>query len=135
MIPFLYRSNGIDRCISLQPTGIPFTGPRTVFVSKKKLPRTRPFASRPFEELGPTFVKLGQVLSIRPDVLPPKTMKELARLQVGVSGKPVGFWQGGNTRKNRDFMNGVLHNFGISGVKWVITTPVTRFVKPFIGVR
>eukprot|EP00435_Cladocopium_sp_Y103_P016659 s60_g4.t1 len=32
-------------------------------------------------ELGPTFVKLGQVLSIRPDVLPPKTMKELARLQ------------------------------------------------------
>ncbi|CAL1141717.1 unnamed protein product [Cladocopium goreaui] len=33
------------------------------------------------QELGPTFVKLGQVLSIRPDVLPPKTMKELARLQ------------------------------------------------------
>ncbi|CAE7471114.1 unnamed protein product, partial [Symbiodinium sp. KB8] len=32
-------------------------------------------------ELGPTFVKLGQVLSIRPDVLPEKTMKELARLQ------------------------------------------------------
>lgn len=32
-------------------------------------------------ELGPTFVKLGQVLSIRPDVLPPVTMKELARLQ------------------------------------------------------
>eukprot|EP00933_Yihiella_yeosuensis_P047587 TRINITY_DN4343_c6_g1_i1.p1 TRINITY_DN4343_c6_g1~~TRINITY_DN4343_c6_g1_i1.p1 ORF type:complete len:874 (-),score=166.46 TRINITY_DN4343_c6_g1_i1:116-2737(-) len=34
-------------------------------------------------ELGPTFIKLGQVLSIRPDVLPPKTMKELARLQDG----------------------------------------------------
>jgi len=33
------------------------------------------------QELGPTFVKLGQVLSIRPDVLPEKTMKELARLQ------------------------------------------------------
>lgn len=32
-------------------------------------------------ELGPTFVKLGQVLSIRPDVLPPVTMKELARMQ------------------------------------------------------
>lgn len=32
-------------------------------------------------ELGPTFVKLGQVLSIRPDVLPPVTMKELSRLQ------------------------------------------------------
>mmetsp|Transcript_97166 Transcript_97166/g.245055 ORF Transcript_97166/g.245055 Transcript_97166/m.245055 type:complete len:865 (-) Transcript_97166:164-2758(-) len=32
-------------------------------------------------QLGPTFVKLGQVLSIRPDVLPPVTMRELARLQ------------------------------------------------------
>lgn len=32
-------------------------------------------------ELGPTFVKLGQVLSIRPDVLPEVTMKELSRLQ------------------------------------------------------
>lgn len=37
------------------------------------------------QELGPTFVKLGQVLSIRPDVLPPKTMKELARLQDGIA--------------------------------------------------
>jgi len=32
-------------------------------------------------ELGPTFVKLGQVLSIRPDVLPAVTMRELSRLQ------------------------------------------------------
>eukprot|EP00929_Paragymnodinium_shiwhaense_P005316 TRINITY_DN10708_c0_g1_i1.p1 TRINITY_DN10708_c0_g1~~TRINITY_DN10708_c0_g1_i1.p1 ORF type:complete len:857 (+),score=157.37 TRINITY_DN10708_c0_g1_i1:101-2671(+) len=35
-------------------------------------------------DLGPTFVKLGQVLSIRPDVLPPVTMKELSRLQENV---------------------------------------------------
>ena len=34
------------------------------------------------EKLGPTFVKLGQILSIRPDVLPPQIMEELARLQV-----------------------------------------------------
>lgn len=32
-------------------------------------------------ELGPTFIKLGQLLSIRPDVLPPVTMRELSRLQ------------------------------------------------------
>jgi len=33
------------------------------------------------QTLGPTFIKLGQVLSIRPDVLPPAAMDELARLQ------------------------------------------------------
>lgn len=33
------------------------------------------------EELGPTFVKLGQVLSTRPDLLPPKFIIELSRLQ------------------------------------------------------
>ena len=35
------------------------------------------------EQLGPTFIKLGQILSIRPDILPPPVMKELAKLQVG----------------------------------------------------
>jgi predicted unusual protein kinase regulating ubiquinone biosynthesis (AarF/ABC1/UbiB family) len=33
------------------------------------------------QTLGPTFIKLGQVLSIRPDVLPPVAMQELSRLQ------------------------------------------------------
>ena len=33
------------------------------------------------EELGPTFVKLGQVLSTRPDILPPAYITELTRLQ------------------------------------------------------
>ena len=33
------------------------------------------------EKLGPTFIKLGQILSIRPDVLPPSIMAELAKLQ------------------------------------------------------
>ena len=33
------------------------------------------------EKLGPTFIKLGQIMSIRPDVLPPPVMKELAKLQ------------------------------------------------------
>ncbi|CAJ1368415.1 unnamed protein product [Effrenium voratum] len=41
------------------------------------------------QELGPTFVKLGQVLSIRPDVLPPVTMKELARLQDDIETFPT----------------------------------------------
>ncbi len=33
------------------------------------------------EELGPTFVKLGQMLSTRPDLLPPSYIAELTKLQ------------------------------------------------------
>ncbi|MDD3269420.1 MAG: AarF/ABC1/UbiB kinase family protein [Syntrophomonadaceae bacterium] len=33
------------------------------------------------EELGPTFVKLGQILSTRPDLLPPEYIIELEKLQ------------------------------------------------------
>ncbi len=33
------------------------------------------------EELGPTFAKLGQMLSTRPDLLPPEFIEELAQLQ------------------------------------------------------
>ena len=40
------------------------------------------------EELGPTFVKLGQVLSTRPDLLPPAYIAELARLQDAVPPAP-----------------------------------------------
>jgi len=33
------------------------------------------------EELGPTFVKFGQIMSLRPDLLPPPLIQELSRLQ------------------------------------------------------
>ena len=33
------------------------------------------------EELGPSFIKIGQILSTRPDVLPPDWIAELSRLQ------------------------------------------------------
>lgn len=37
------------------------------------------------EELGPTFVKLGQILSNRPDMIPPELMEELANLHSSVA--------------------------------------------------
>lgn len=40
------------------------------------------------EELGATFVKLGQILSTRPDILPPEYVAELARLQDSVAPVP-----------------------------------------------
>lgn len=56
--------------------------------------RRRPFLGPPqrlrivLEELGPTFVKLGQVLSTRPDLLPPAYIAELVKLQDAVPPAP-----------------------------------------------
>ena len=40
------------------------------------------------EELGPTFIKLGQILSTRPDVLPEDLILELKKLQSNVKAEP-----------------------------------------------
>lgn len=40
------------------------------------------------EELGPTFIKMGQILSMRPDLLPHPMIRELSRLQDDVSPLP-----------------------------------------------
>ncbi|TNE84353.1 MAG: AarF/ABC1/UbiB kinase family protein [Deltaproteobacteria bacterium] len=55
---------------------------------------TKPYARRARQaliDLGPTYVKLGQVLSVRPDILPPDVLTEFATLQDKVP--PLGIQQ------------------------------------------
>ena len=52
-------------------------------------PRERPMRLRMIcEDLGPTFVKLGQILSTRPDILPEAYTTELAKLRDAVKPFP-----------------------------------------------
>lgn len=41
-----------------------------------------------FEDLGPTFIKFGQIMSMRLDMLPPEYCKELSRLRTDVQPLP-----------------------------------------------
>jgi ubiquinone biosynthesis protein len=47
---------------------------------EEELPRPER-VRRVLEELGPTFIKLGQILSTRPDLIPPEWANELKKLQ------------------------------------------------------
>lgn len=60
----------------------------------ERVRRVEPLSSaehlrKAIEELGPTFIKLGQMLSTRPDLLPPAYLHELAKLRDEAPSFPV----------------------------------------------
>jgi ubiquinone biosynthesis protein len=63
-----YVEAGLQKIIRKQP----------VRVEKLSRPQGLRMA---LEELGPTYIKLGQILSTRPDLIPVEFLKELAKLQ------------------------------------------------------
>lgn len=68
---------------------------RNLLPRVRKRPPARPAGSRGehirkmLEELGPTFIKFGQLLSTRPDVIPGDILVELRKLQDEVSAFPT----------------------------------------------
>ena len=67
-----------------------FAGPVLGKTDSKLADRPGPERLRlALEELGPLFVKFGQALSTRPDILPPGMLEELARLQDNVPPFPL----------------------------------------------
>ena len=75
----------IDRYIESGLQLIPFANPHDRVAKLSKNQRIR----MTLEELGPTFIKMGQVLSSRPDLIPVDLLNELTKLQDHVP--PFGF--------------------------------------------
>ena len=53
-------------------------------IADAEIPQLSKQARMDLQALGPTFIKAGQMMSVRPDVLPPATLQELEKLQDSV---------------------------------------------------
>ncbi len=81
-ILFVFAKYGFRDIVERLPVRIRYKG--------KEIKGTRAERLRmAIEELGPTFIKIGQILSLRPDLLPEDFIVELSKLQERV--KPVPF--------------------------------------------
>ena len=81
---FLIEEIGLDRVISL-PKRILLRQQNDEVLEKTYAERIRIF----IEEMGTTFIKLGQIASTRGDLLPPDLIKELEKLQSHVAPFPT----------------------------------------------
>src|SRR5918997_2788251 len=68
--------------------GLPFRGQREIEVVAEEGSSRGQRLRAMLDELGPTFVKFGQLLSTRPDVVPPDIVFELRHLQDAVTPFP-----------------------------------------------
>ena len=82
----LARFNKIMLISAQQGFGFLFDKIKVPFTKKKNLKeKNNPKRlRRTLEKLGPTFVKLGQILSLRPDLIPKEYVRELGNLQDNV---------------------------------------------------
>ena len=64
----IIKKIGLINLVTMKPTKFEVEGDEPVRVRKM------------LEELGPTYVKIGQVLSMRPDLIPPEYVKEFSQL-------------------------------------------------------
>ncbi|HNS49579.1 MAG TPA: AarF/ABC1/UbiB kinase family protein [Anaerolineae bacterium] len=64
------------------------------------------------EELGPTFIKLGQIVSTRGDLLPPEVIRELEKLQDAVPPVPLPLVQSQVERELKRPLGEVFADFG-----------------------
>jgi ubiquinone biosynthesis protein len=86
-IVFISAQHGLDQVLANLPIFMPFRV--LIYLNPwhwfRKKTRTRGIALREtLEALGPIFIKFGQALSTRPDVLPEDIILELAKLQDNV---------------------------------------------------
>jgi ubiquinone biosynthesis protein len=90
----LMRLRRIGQLVLSHAVGLAATeaAPRRLWALVRRRPEpvdTGRRVRRLLEDLGPTFVKLGQLLSTRPDLVPADVMRELERLQDDVPPEPA----------------------------------------------
>ncbi len=93
--------------------GIDLPGTRNLGRTFESTPKR---LKRAIEELGPTYVKLGQVLSTRPDLLPPTYIDALQELQDDVDPLP---WEAVKSKLDTD-----LGSTWIDAFAWFEDTPL-----------